>query len=93
MIDWAISLGNILTVLAIVFVGGGFYYQQVTDSRRFRSDILDIKTDLKILNKIIMDIALQSQRLDNQAERINRTEKAVDDLRRGKGYINNDGTP
>ncbi len=87
MIDWTISLGNIGTVVAIVFVGGGFYWQQVLDSRRFKLDIVEIKTDLKILNKVITDIALQNQRIDNQAERLNRLDSRIDELRHGKGYI------
>jgi len=40
-----------------------------------KEDIADIKFDLKALNKVVMDVALQNQRLDNQGERLNVIEK------------------
>lgn len=82
-----VTLGAILTVLSMLFIAAGFYFQTSYDSRRFKSDIQDIKTDLKILNKLVTDIALQNQRLDAQAERLNRLDSRIDELRHGKGFI------
>lgn len=87
MIVWEISLGSLLTVLSVMGVGFGFYYQTLYDSRRFKSDINEIKTDLKVLNKIIADLAVQTSRLDNQAERLNRFDARLDELRHGKGFV------
>lgn len=68
-------------------MGIGFYWQTVIDSRNFKSDIVEIKMDLKILNKVITDVALQNQRLDNQGDRLNRIDIRMDELRHGRGYI------
>lgn len=87
MLDWTITLGNIGTVLTIIFFGGAFYWQTLSDSKQFRQNIIDIKFDLKILNKVISDLAVQHQRLDNQGERINRLDNRLDELRHGKGFV------
>ena len=87
LIDWTISLGNILTVITIFFVGIGFYWQQIYDSRQFKEDIIEIKSDLKVLNRVIIDLALQSQRLDSHVDRLNRMDQRMDEFSHGKGFI------
>lgn len=88
MILWEISLGSLLTIIAVLTTAVGFYYQTLYDSRTFKASIAEIKTDLKVLNKLITDIALQNQRLDNQGERINRIDARLDDMSHGRGFIN-----
>lgn len=87
MVDWTISLGNILTVLSILFFGSGFYWKQLIDSKIFKEDIVEIKSDLKILNKVITDLAIQSSRLDSHVERLNRMDRRMDDFSHGRGFI------
>lgn len=82
-----ISYGAVFTVISVLFMGIGVYYQNFYDNKRFKSDIGDIKIDLKILNKLVTDIALQNQRLDNQGERLNRLENHLDEMRHGKGFV------
>jgi hypothetical protein len=82
MFEWSVSVGSVLTVLAIIFSGVAFYVKQERDSVQFKEDIHDIKIDLKQLNKIIMDLALQTQRLDM-------LEKIVFELRHNKGFVSN----
>ena|ERR1700677_684088 len=93
-IDWNLNAGNILTILAIMSVGFGFYYRQVYDGKQFKVDIADIKVDLKELNKIVIALAVQKERIDsqdkrmdNQGQHINRLYKMHDDLSRGRGYL------
>jgi hypothetical protein len=88
MLVWEVSLGSIFTIITVIFFGGGFYWKQLNDSRVFKENIVEIKSDLKILNRLVTDLALQSQRLDNQAERISRIERQYDELSHGKGFIN-----
>lgn len=82
-----ITAGALITIASILFVATGFYWQTLNDSRRFKSDITDIKMDLKTLNKVITDLAIQTTRLDTQGERINRLDARIDELRHGKGFI------
>lgn len=89
MLSWEISLGNLLTCISIIFAGSSFYWKQLYDSKSFKIDITEIKAELKVLGKIITDIALQNQRLDNQGERINRIDQHIDEIRRGEGFIRN----
>ena len=90
MVEWvysgaAVTLG--ITLAAIFISGIGFYWRQVYDSRIFKEDITEIKTYLKTLNDVVIRLAIQSQRLDNQGERINRVEILIDELRHGKGIV------
>lgn len=103
--NWELNLGSLLIVASVIFSAGGFYAatrsqvaQAKKDNDALKEDISDIKTDLKTLNKVVMDVALQNQRLDNQAERITQIEKRSDarllaletrwdEVRRGEGLI------
>lgn len=104
-----LNLGTLIVALTIVFSAGGFYAVSRVETRRTRedfktlktdlgTDISDIKADLKALNKVIIDVALQNQRLDGQGDRMNALERRSDErmsalerrweeLRRGEGMI------
>jgi len=81
----AVTLG--ITLAAIFISGIGFYWRQVYDSKLFKEDIIEIKLNLAALNELIVKMALQTQRLDNQGDRLNRIEVLIDELRHGKGFI------
>ena len=81
----AVTLG--ITLAAIFVSGIGFYWRQVYDSKIFKEDIQEIKINLSALNEIIVKLALQTQRLDNQGDRLNRIEHLIDELRHGKGLV------
>jgi hypothetical protein len=88
---WSSGLVTAVVTMAAIFVSGiGFYWRQVYDSKMFKEDIKAIKESLLSLNDVVVKLALQHQRLDNQAERISRTEALVDELRHGKGIVNKD---
>lgn len=80
MFEWTINIGTILTVLTILFTGASIYWKYEYNSLRFSSDIIELKTDLKQLNKVIMDLALQTQRLDV-------IEQTIYEMRHGKGFV------
>jgi len=83
MFEWTINVGTVLTVLTIVFTGASLYWKNEYSNLRFTSDIVELKTDIKQLNKVIMDLALQTQRLDI-------LEQSMYELRHGKGWIKDD---
>ena len=78
MIVWEISLGTIVTTATVLFTVAGFYWRQTLDSQQIKSDVQEIKGDLKVLNKVVIDMAVQTQRLDNQAERLTLFERRFD---------------
>ncbi len=80
MFEWTINIGTILIVLTTLFTGAGIYWKYEYNTLRFNSDIIEIKTDLKQLNKVIMDLALQTQRLDV-------IEQTIYEMRHGKGFV------
>lgn len=93
--NWELNLSSLIVAASVIFSAGGFYWVSKGDNKRMKEDIADIKTDLKTLNKVVMDVALQNQRLDNQADRITLLEKRFesrwDELRRGEGLIEKRG--
>ena len=89
--DMTLTLGEIVIAGSVLFSAGGFYYVSRGDNKRMKDDIADIKSDLKTLNKVVMDVALQNQRIDNLEHRIDERfaafEHRWDELRRGEGLI------
>lgn len=94
----SINAGVMLTVGSIVFSAGAFYAVSRRDAQATRADMLrmngevkddinDIKSDLKALNKVMMDVAVQNTRLDNQDKRLTAMETRWDEVRRGEGLI------
>lgn len=81
MFEWTLSIGTLLTVVTIIFTAASVYWKFEYNSSEVKADIQDIKADLKQLNKVIIDLALQSHRIDM-------IEKTLYDLRHGKGIVN-----
>lgn len=82
MFEWTLNVGTLLTIFTIIFTAASVYVKHQYNSDRFLKDIVDIKLDLKQLNKIVMDLALQNQRLDI-------LESTLFEMRHGKGFVKN----
>ena len=87
MIDWQVSVGNLLQI--IVIVGGGLwvFFTLRADVRIMRHDMQNLKERQSALNdafgtlgEILRQVAVQDQRLVA-------IEKTVDELRHGQGFI------
>lgn len=50
-------------------------------------EIVDLKMSVTDINKTLVQVALQTDRLNGLSERQTRVEKLIDDLRRGEGFI------
>jgi hypothetical protein len=98
LIDTAVRVIEGLAVLC----GGGFtIFKLGRVSQAFESaikrqeeiatgqanEIGELRTEIKGLGAIMTDMAVQSQRLDNQGERMNAIEKRINDLAHGRGFI------
>lgn len=66
-IEWSFNLG---TIVVLIFATGGFYWVTKYDMRVLKDNVLAIKEDMKMLNKAVSDIAVQTTRLDNQEKMI-----------------------
>jgi cupin superfamily acireductone dioxygenase involved in methionine salvage len=90
VIDWTINAGHLLTIALILFAVTGFYYKTLFDGKVFKEDIIEIKSDLKTLNKLLTDVALQKQGMDYQGQMIAALQRDVQEMRRGRGFIQRD---
>ncbi len=68
----------------VLFSITGLYWKLKYDTTNFREDVVDIKLELKSLSKVIVDLALQTQRLDIM-------EQTLFELRHGQGFVKKDG--
>ena len=100
VLDWGYKLGEILTFVAGV-VGLIWKLGRDTSNLRgdmkSQAEKLEItlqqqnvvvgelKDDIKTLNKLITEVAVQTQRLDHMTERMNRQDKLIDELRHEQG--------
>lgn len=87
IVDWTLNASTLLAIGGLLFAAFGFYYRQLYDNQVFKGDIVEIKEDLKALNKVVMDVALQNQRLDTQGQLIVNLQRDIHEIRRGEGLI------
>lgn len=90
-IEWTFNGGTIGTIL---FVAGGFYFVTRLVLKQLTEDVVDIKGDLKMLNKVVTELAVQDKRMDNQGEHIAShstqlalLEKRVYEITHGDGFV------
>lgn len=88
MIDWTITLGNLLQIVAFLAVGIGAFYAVRSDLRVLRHDVQNLgnrqdgmQTALTNISTVLTTVAVQDVRLAM-------VEKTVDELRHGQGYVN-----
>jgi F0F1-type ATP synthase epsilon subunit len=87
-IEWStVSIGNILTIVMIIFVAGGFYYITKTDVSALKDNVYEIKESLKVLSKILTELAVQDKRLENQTEQVNQLRGELIEMRYGRGFV------
>ena len=90
LIEYSISLGNILTILSVVASVMAFIWTMKGDIIVIKSDVSYLQTSQKVLadafaqfGKVLTTVAVQ----DN---RISMMEKRLDELAHGKGFIAKD---
>lgn len=86
-IDWTISVGSIIQVLAIA--GGGML---VLISMRntvsvLQRDVASIQVEIKKMGDILTKMAVAETRLDNTDTRLTNVERDLRDLRHGQGFV------
>ncbi len=96
ILSWEISIGSIMTLATMVFAAGGFYFSTKNQGK----EITEIKNTLIKMEGVVTTVAVQKERIDNQAaimaensratnERMARVERMLDELRHNKGFVTN----
>lgn len=82
-VDWTISLGAILQIVSVL--GGGLLVLAAIriDVRNLKSDVTDMKNELKKVGDVLVAMARQDERLKS-------LERQVHDLKHGKGFVMED---
>lgn len=88
MIDWTISVGNLLQVFAFVIVGIGAFYTLRGDIRILRHDVKNIQQQQVGLVETMANISSTLTMVAVQAEQINQLRQTVDEMRHGQGFVN-----
>ncbi len=77
-----------IQTVVFLFGGGAMVLRASQDNKELREDMKGMQEELKGLAKIVTEQAVQSQRLNDQGRRMTMLEARIEDLRRGKGYVN-----
>lgn len=98
MFNWEVNLGSLISIAMVIFAAGGFVavtrslgqnLKALTDS--FTKQMDEVKDDLKLLNKVVMDQALSTQRQDNFEETTRqeflRIRDDIKEMKHGKGFV------
>jgi hypothetical protein len=88
MIDWTVSVGNLLQMVAMISGGLFVFFQLRTDVRVLRHDIMNIKERQTILNEAFTQLGTILTKVAVQDERLNSISDDIKELRHGEGFIN-----
>lgn len=56
-------------------------------NRNLEEEVREMKTELKELAKVIIQQAVQTKEIENLREQLTMTQRNVEDLRRGNGFV------
>lgn len=82
-----------MAVQTAVFMLGGYGLLIKNDhaAKVLKIEVDDIKIDIKQLSTTVVQIAVQTERMDNMSQRVNLLDKRIEDIRRGEGLITDRG--
>src|SRR4029077_20985767 len=88
----AIHLVGII-IQTLIFLAGLGATLVRTDiiTKALSKKVENMEKKLEDLTTVIRDQAVQAERLNNQSQRMTMLEQRVEDLRRGRGYVQNHG--
>ena|SRR5215467_3706399 len=89
--NWEISVGSIMAVMTVIAGIFGFYYSTRNDMQQLKDAMTAVKDDLKMLNKVVMDVALSNVRQDNfekrTDDRFKHMEEDIREMKHGDGFV------
>jgi len=87
MLDFSISLGNILTILSVVGSVMALLYSMKGDIAIVKHDIHYLQESHKALTEAFSQLGKVLTQVAVQDNRLNMIEKKVDELAHGKGFV------
>ena len=93
MVEYAPIVAIAIQTVVFLFGGGAMVLRASSDSKELRDDMKIMQDELKGLAKIVTTQAVQAERLNEQSRRMTLLEERVEDLRRGRGYVNDRSVP
>jgi len=87
MIEYTISLGNILTILSVVGSVMAFIWTMKTDIIIIKSDVSYLQKSQAVLTEAFSQFGRVLTTIAVQDSRITMTEKKIDEMSHGKGFV------
>lgn len=89
--ETALRLGELFSII----FGGGLVFFRLgkalstfeEQNKQHGAEIKAIKEEIAAVNRTLVSVAVQDQKIADLASRQGRMERLVDDLRRGEGYV------
>lgn len=88
VIDWSISVGNLLQMVAMVGGGLWVFFQLRADVRILKNDISNMEKRQNDLNEAFTQLGTILTQVAVQDQRMVQIEKTVDEMRHGQGFVN-----
>lgn len=76
-----------IQTVAIIFGGITVVARTSAATKQLQRDLKAMEEELKDLAKVVTAQAVQAQRLDDQSRRMTMLEQRIEEMRRGKGYV------
>lgn len=90
-LDTALKVIEVVSILGgggLVLIRLGKTTGRVEAAMKLQAEeIADLKGEVKVVNKLLTDVAVQKQRLDTMDMRIDTLDRRYDELRHGDGFV------
>lgn len=87
MIDWSVSLGNIITILTVIASVIGLVYNMKSDIVLLQNDVVHLEKAQQTMTEAFSNMGKVLTSVAVQDTRITMIEKKLDELSHGKGYV------
>jgi len=87
LIDYSVSIGNILTIITVIFSVVGLVYSMKNDIALLQNDMSHVQSAQKGTTDAVTQMGKVLTSVAVQDTRISMVEKRVDELSHGRGFV------
>ncbi len=88
VIDWTVSVGNLLQIAAFLVAGIGAFFALRADIRILRHDMKTVQLRQEALADTMAAVSATMTTVAVQGARLDRAEETIKELRHGQGFVN-----